>query len=162
KPANFPDDTDPENLDKEKQIENMERRAPRPFISVPDDAAASSEGDNPCLISEDEPSTSDWRDQVSAKVKHYKTLKPRKERYPSLQLQFDTGPSWKSDSAARAHVETINSFLAQPDPPPVLAPEPPVFLQPTTESTARVLEFPRPGMLPFNRDELAEPMIDRP
>ncbi len=118
----------------------------------------------PCELEADSPAQAgaDWRDLVSAKVKHYKTLKPRQERYPSLQLQFDSGPSWKSDSAARAHVETINSFLAQPDPPPVLAPEPPVFLQPTTESTARVLEFPRPGMLPFNRDELAEPMIDRP
>ena len=109
----------------------------------------------------DPQSSSDWRGVVSAKVKHYKTLKPRKERYPSLQLQFDSGPSWKFESAARAHVESINSFLAQPEPAPVQQPEPPVLLQPTTESTARVLEFPRPGMLPFNRDELAEP-VERP
>lgn len=102
----------------------------------------------------------DWRDVVSAKVKQYKTLKPRKERYPSLQLQFDSGPSWKFESAARAHVESINSFLAQPD-PPMHEPEPPMLLQPTTEATARVLEFPRPGMLPFNGDELAEP-VERP
>src|SRR5579884_1396895 len=51
-----------------------------------DDASSENEpGD-----SEAEPSSDpDWRDLVSAKVKHYKTLKPRKERYPSLQLQFD-------------------------------------------------------------------------
>src|SRR5438067_3718513 len=42
---------------------------------------------------------SDWRDVVNAKVKHYKTLKPRKEHYPSLQLQFDSGSSWKFDEA---------------------------------------------------------------
>ncbi len=105
---------------------------------------------------------SDWRDVVSAKVKQYKTLKPRKERYPSLQLQFDSGPSWKYESASRAHAETVTSFLAQPEPPPVCEPERPAFIHPTTDSTARVLEFPRPGMLPFNRDELAEPLVDRP
>lgn len=124
--------------------------------SLPCEPVTINESSQPC-----DPG-SDWRDLVSAKVKHYKTLKPRQERYPSLQLQFDSGPAWKSDSAARAHVETINSFLAQPDPQPVPQPEAQVFLQPTTESTARVLEFPRPGMLPFNRDELAEPIVDRP
>jgi uncharacterized RDD family membrane protein YckC len=112
--------------------------------------------------SSDSAPPSDWRDVVSAKVKQYKTLKPRKERYPSLQLQFDAGPSWKYESASRAHAETVTSFLAQPEPPPVREPEPPVFIQPTTDSSARVLEFPRPGMLPFNRDELAEPVVDRP
>src|SRR5579885_1827012 len=56
---------------------------------------------------------SDWRDVVSAKVKKYKTLKPRQERYPSLQLQFDSGPSWKVESVSRAHAETISSFLAK-------------------------------------------------
>lgn len=108
-------------------------------------------------------SHSDWRDQVSAKVKHYKTLKPRKERYPSLQLQFDTVVPWKSDksplTADRAE------FLASPQtdfPPPVFEPEQQISYPVSTESTARVLEFPRPGMLPFNRDELAEPVIDRP
>jgi len=108
-------------------------------------------------------SHSDWRDQVSAKVKHYKTLKPRKERYPSLQLQFDTVVPWKSDKLSFA-VERAD-FLASSradSPPPIADPEPRVTYPVSTEATARVLEFPRPGTLPFNRDELAEPVTDRP
>lgn len=106
---------------------------------------------------------SDWRDQVSAKVKNYKTLKPRKERYPSLQLQFDSGHSWKLDAppksiADRGSFATLSSSTQEQIP----RMEPRASVPATTESTARVLEFPRPGTLPFNRDELAEPMIDRP
>src|SRR5713226_7961756 len=33
----------------------------------------------------------DWRDQVSAKVSRYKSRRPRKDRYPSLRLQFEAG-----------------------------------------------------------------------
>jgi uncharacterized RDD family membrane protein YckC len=123
-----------------------------------DDASSENEpGD-----SEAEPSSDpDWRDLVSAKVKHYKTLKPRKERYPSLQLQFDPPPVWRFDPPASARGEQV-PFI--PDPPsPALDNEPRFIPQPTTETTARVLEFPRPGMLPFNRgDELADPVVDRP
>jgi uncharacterized RDD family membrane protein YckC len=105
---------------------------------------------------------SDWRDVVSAKVKHYKTVKPRKERYPSLQLQFDSRPAWKSEKTVRAVVET-ELFSAPADPAQPVHQNPPRAAIPvTTEATARVLEFPRPGMLPFNREELAEPVVDRP
>jgi uncharacterized RDD family membrane protein YckC len=107
---------------------------------------------------------SDWRDQVSAKVKRYKTLKPRQERYPSLQLQFDTVVPWKSDKSTSAASERAE-FSALPtaySAPPIFEPDPPVPYPPSTEATARVLEFPRPGTLPFNRDELAEPVLDRP
>jgi uncharacterized RDD family membrane protein YckC len=107
---------------------------------------------------------SDWRDQVSAKVKRYKTLKPRQERYPSLQLQFDTVVPWKSDKSTSAASESAE-FSASPtagSAPPIFEPEPPVFYPVSTEATARVLEFPRPGTLPFNRDELAEPVLDHP
>jgi uncharacterized RDD family membrane protein YckC len=102
----------------------------------------------------------DWRDQVSAKVKHYKTLKPRKERYPSLQLQFDPPPVWKFDSPAAAEKVFAESRAAAPE--PVYESEVRVPFEINTEATARVLKFPRPGMLPFNPDELAEPVIDRP
>src|SRR5256885_7513424 len=80
------------------EAQNVGRRASLP--STDDAAIASKTEDNPD-ISGDEPSPADWRDQVSAKVKHYKTLKPRKERYPSLQLQFDTVVPWKS---AKSHL----------------------------------------------------------
>lgn len=111
----------------------------------------------------DEPCESDWRDQVSAKVKHYKTLKPRKDRYPSLQLQFDSVVSWKSDKPSLSS-ERADFFASPPAdaPPAFFEPEPGFSYPASTEATARVLEFPRPGTLPFNRDELAEPMIDRP
>jgi uncharacterized RDD family membrane protein YckC len=149
--------------------QNVERRAPRPSTT---DLAT--QGDTDLEISKNEDqytsssqtdaeSPSDWRDQVSAKVKHYKTLKPRKERYPSLQLQFDSVVPWKSDksplSAERAE------FLASAPtdfPPPTFEPEQRISYPVSTEATARVLEFPRPGTLPFNRDELAEPVNERP
>src|SRR5260370_14579900 len=46
-------------------------------------------------------SDSDWRDQVSAKVNSYKSRRPRTDRYPSLQLQFDTGAYRGQKSEAR-------------------------------------------------------------
>src|SRR3954466_10341807 len=131
--------------------------------STDDAAIASSKTEDNPDISGDEPSPADWRDQVSAKVKHYKTLKPRKERYPSLQLQFDTVVPWKSDKSPLAAERA--EFLASPQtdaPTPAFEPEPRFPYPASTEATARVLEFPRPGTLPFNRDELAEPVIDRP
>jgi uncharacterized RDD family membrane protein YckC len=78
-------------------------------------------------------------------------------------LQFDSVVPWKSDksplSAERAE------FLASAPtdfPPPTFEPEQRISYPVSTEATARVLEFPRPGTLPFNRDELAEPVNERP
>jgi uncharacterized RDD family membrane protein YckC len=146
---------------------SLERRAPRPSTT---DETAHSDADSALTKTEDhsafspdERSKCDWRDQVSAKVKHYKTLKPRKERYPSLQLQFDTVVPWKSDKPSFA-VESAD-FLASSradSPPPIADPGPRVSYPASSDATARVLEFPRPGTLPFNRDELAEPVVDRP
>src|SRR4051794_24413109 len=136
-------------------------RVSRP--STDDAAIASSKTEDNPDISGDEPSPADWRDQVSAKVKHYKTLKPRKERYPSLQLQFDTVVPWKSDKSPLAAERAEFLASAQTDAPtPTFEPEQRISYPASTEATARVLEFPRPGMLPFNRDELADPVIDRP
>lgn len=159
--ANFPEDMDsPENLSKEKETENVGERASRPLISAANDAA---ETEDPSLISDNEPSTSDWRDQVSAKVKHYKTLKPRKERYPSLQLQFDTVVPFRTEtSPLAAEREQFLASARSEAAPAIFESEPRISYPSSTDSTARLLEFPRPGTLPFNRDELAEPVIDRP
>jgi uncharacterized RDD family membrane protein YckC len=139
-------------------------RASRPSSADAEDPAiASSRTQDSPEIADDGPSPSDWRDQVSAKVKQYKTLKPRAERYPSLQLQFDPVVPWKSSKSA--FTNDREEFLASPQTdfsPPAFQPDPPISYPVSTEATARVLEFPRPGMLPFNRDELAEPVIDRP
>lgn len=106
---------------------------------------------------------SDWRDVVSAKVKHYKTLKPRKERYPSLQLRFDSGASWNLDDTPRFPVDHKSTATARAQvSEPLREIGSPIAMEVSTEATARVLEFPRPGMLPFNRDELAEPVVERP
>ena len=115
-------------------------------------------------------SGSDWRDIVSAKVKNYKSRKPRKERYPSLQLQFDPVVPWKSDPSPMSVAEQSITAQGQHFAETVFEPETRARFQVTTEATARVLEFPRPGTLPFNRDELAgqsaellaEPVNDRP
>ena len=103
-------------------------------------------------------SDSDWRDQVSAKVSSYKSRRPRTNRYPSLQLQFDTGAyrTQKSDPRPNAPPSFSESLAAEVR---NLQPEPRILL----EATARVLEFPRSALAPFpSRDELAEPVVDRP
>jgi uncharacterized RDD family membrane protein YckC len=101
---------------------------------------------------------SDWRDQVSAKVNNYKSRRPRTDRYPSLQLQFDTGAyrGQKSEARPNAPPSFSESVAAEVR---NLQPEPRILL----EATARVLEFPRSAAAPSPlRDELAEPMVDRP
>jgi uncharacterized RDD family membrane protein YckC len=172
---------DPEPLPDSSSFTGVECRAPvlsevegsrpasadvqaRPEQSLTNDSLAKpNQHDAPAASPLDEQTESDWRDQVSAKVKNYKTLKPRKERYPSLQLQFDSGHSWKLDAppasiADRGSLAALRSSFSEQIPQS----EPRVSVPATTEATARVLEFPRPGTLPFNRDELAEPVIDRP
>ena len=100
----------------------------------------------------------DWRDQVSAKVNHYKSRKAPKVRYPSLHLQFEPPPS-----RVRANPEfepqlSTDLPLQVEIPRSRQAPENPVSL----EATARVIEFPRPAGPPSPLDELAEPLLDRP
>ena len=141
--------------------EDLERRASRPSTTIAEEAVIrTSETENKSEISS---SPSDWRDQVSAKVKHYKTLKPRQERYPSLQLQFDTVLPWKTEKSPLLAERDEFLASAQTDAPtPVFESEPRFSYPVSNEATARVLEFPRPGMLPFNPDELAEPVMDHP
>jgi uncharacterized RDD family membrane protein YckC len=156
----------PESSTAVPQSANFTEKMARPFATDatdPDADLAPTKTQDNSGTSGDEPSGSDWRDQVSAKVKHYKTLKPRKERYPSLQLQFDTVVPWKSDkpSFAAESADYFGSSRAD-SPQSIPEPEPRAPYPVSSEATARVLEFPRPGTLPFNRDELADPVIDRP
>ena len=158
---------DPRGLERRAPVLS-EVEGPRPSITETNHVGADPDlsGDEDQYTSSSQTETeshSDWRHQVSAKVKHYKTLKPRKERYPSLQLQFDTVVPWKSDKSPL--VAEREKFLAsaQTDAPtPAFESDPRILYPASTEATARVLEFPRPGTLPFNRDELAEPVNDRP
>ena len=124
--------------------ENVERRAPRPSTT---DLAIQGDTDREISKNEeqytsssqtDAESPSDWRDQVSAKVKHYKTLKPRKERYPSLQLQFDSVVPWKSDKSPLT-AERAEFLASAPTdfPPPTFEPEQRISYPASTEATAR-------------------------
>jgi uncharacterized RDD family membrane protein YckC len=109
----------------------------------------------------------DWRDQVSAKVSNYRSRKPRKDRYPSLQLRFEGTPHRNqtplgapADGQAESTVWVENQDLQTPR-----------VTEVTLEATARVLEFPRsaaPSYAPATHappthdDELAEPVMARP
>jgi uncharacterized RDD family membrane protein YckC len=104
----------------------------------------------------------DWRRQVSAKIGSYKSRKPQKPRYPSLQLQFEP-IAYKGRVQSEA-LSPVDTDFDQPfadqrvaSPPPFRQTEPPV----STEATARVLEFPR-SVATVRGDELADPVIDRP
>lgn len=100
-----------------------------------------------------------WRDLVSAKVSSYRSRRPHKERYPSLQLPFDIAPRRtqrpEEEDSFGAEINEETSASAEV---PELRNAPPILL----ESTARVLEFPHPVVAPPRTDELAEPMIERP
>jgi len=100
----------------------------------------------------------DWRDQVSAKVNHYKSRKAPKVRYPSLQLQFEPPPA-RVRASLELETEFSKDTLSQVEiPQSRRVRENPVSL----EATARVIEFPRPAGPPPPLDELAEPLPDRP
>ena len=104
-------------------------------------------------------SSCDWRDLVSEKVTSYRSRRPHKERYPSLQLQFDVEPQ------RRPRTEDIPAFDAARDVDCPLVSEVPAMRTASPvllESTARVLEFPRPAAAPVRIEELAEPVVDRP
>lgn len=98
---------------------------------------------------------SDWREQVSAKVNSYKSRRPRQERFPSLQLQFDPADRLQRSPETTSFVPQIEEEPIRPLRQP--AHDLPVLL----ESTARVIEFPRLAPPP-RTDELAEPVLDRP
>jgi len=110
----------------------------------------------------EETSETDWRDLVSAKVNSYKSRRPRKDHYPSLQLQFDADhrrqrPDVQDFSFALSHTETDQPQHSE-KPSASGNSAPPVIF----EATARILEFPRSSASFATSDELAEPFIDRP
>ncbi len=110
----------------------------------------------------EERSETDWRDLVSAKVNSYKSRRPRKDRYPSLQLKFDAG-----HRRQRSEVQDFNFSSPFPEPEPPQPPERPSAARNSGpavifEATARVLEFPRSSASFATSDELAEPVMDRP
>jgi uncharacterized RDD family membrane protein YckC len=114
-------------------------------------------------LAESEPSScdrgSDWREQVSAKVNKYKSRTRHQVRYPSLQLQFEQN-SYRSQPEGKSlsFSQSVAAEIVALQPTPVPGPEPRILL----ETTARVLEFPRPEPPPVDPNQLAEPVLDRP
>src|SRR5205814_6334045 len=77
----------------------------------------------------------DWRDQVAAKVTSYKSRRPRKERYPSLQLQFESaansaGRSPRQDQDPNTLTQCLARQAMQLHAAPAIS----------TETTPRVIE----------------------
>ena len=100
----------------------------------------------------------DWRDQVSAKVNHYKSRKAPKIRYPSLQLPFE-----QPTARVRHRLELEPEFSSDAVPQDWVPETRRVSENSISlEATARVIEFPRLSAPPVRTDELAEPLLDRP
>jgi uncharacterized RDD family membrane protein YckC len=113
---------------------------------------------------ENQPSSSGWREQVSAKVSKYKSRSRHKPRYPSLQLPFEPGrnrarqePS--ESSTPPSFSQSVRAEIVALQPAPVREPELPRI---TLDATARVIEFPRTSPPVIDPNQLAEPILDRP
>jgi uncharacterized RDD family membrane protein YckC len=115
-----------------------------------------------------------WRQQVQAKISHYRARKrPRPPRYPSLQLKFEASESLWGNGAVAAPHATISlpgrDALATQDfvtdriwHPAEVAEATPPGNSGLGESSGKLLEFPSVSPPPPARDELAEPVFDRP
>ncbi len=116
-----------------------------------------------------------WRREVADRVNNYRARRrPRTPRYPSLQLKFDPPePSSTAHAASQPAASPVPSRLAvaTQDTPPLLreAQSTPQRMDNDlnrlnmVEAGAKILEFPRSFEAPPPaRDELAEPVVDRP
>ena len=115
-----------------------------------------------------EESSSDWRDELSAKMQDYRTRrKPRGPKYPSLQLPFEL-PLEKFESFRPASPDAVSwsSLALEPElvepaklDGPQCVPEPVESSIPLV--TTNLIEFPRYAEAPA-WDELAESLLDQP
>jgi uncharacterized RDD family membrane protein YckC len=115
------------------------------------------------LTSSPAPDGGAWRQEVASRVSRYRSRRRQPPRYPSLQLKFE--PADLSLGPSHKVLQTV-----EPSPASRLAVA--TELSPATSSTvagthsvdagAKVIEFPRPPVPAPPRDELAEPLFDRP
>jgi uncharacterized RDD family membrane protein YckC len=123
-----------------------------------------------------------WRSEVAARLQRYRTRrKPGSPRYPSLLLPFDppqyrypsASPSAASEStrefatttASKTDLTAPCSQFCQDPSPPQQAPRQQLtqFLDPSLETSAKIIEFPRCAAIPvLHASDLADPVIDRP
>jgi uncharacterized RDD family membrane protein YckC len=126
----------------------------------------------PSLADPEQPDPESWRREVAARLSHYRSRRRvREPRYPSLQLKFESEPVWHAPVAeplpatprARQATENPNCHVTPRITLAQLPPERPRILPaPTTDTTAKVIEFASYSSAPRPADELAEPVLDRP
>jgi hypothetical protein len=162
---------DPEAYDASEQefAVSLEGTAPKSRFVVEQDAeiVPTLEAPVPVVINLDTPlvlsaepveSEDHWRQELSAKLNHYRSRRTTKEpRFPSLQLKFESEPP------------TPRQAPVEPPPQPILTQQaipvetPAKKARVETDNSARILAFPRLAMAPPRRmDELADPILDRP
>ncbi len=112
-----------------------------------------------------------WRREVAERLSHYRARRRTREpRYPSLQLKFETEPSFEAPAEAPRPPAAPAMRQAADHPPSAAAPritlaEPanyPRIMPAITETTAKVIEFASYSPAPRTLDELAEPVLQRP
>jgi uncharacterized RDD family membrane protein YckC len=103
-----------------------------------------------------------WRQELAAKLEDYRSRhRGRAPRYPSLQLKFEsTDPGWSSAPVARDPFPATLQSTALDHVEPALPAEAPAPRRFQPDTSARILEFPRPTA-PW-LDELAGPVMERP
>jgi hypothetical protein len=161
---------DPEAYDASEQefAVSLEQAVPKSHFVVEQECAAAPIVEvpvpvvpEPPLVLNAEPAESEdrWRQELSAKLNHYRSRRSSKEpRFPSLQLKFESEPPPRHAPVEPPPSQPVLTQQAIPlDAPPkkLRAAE--------TDSSARILSFPRLAMAPPRRvDELADPILDRP
>ena len=114
-----------------------------------------------------------WRREVAARLSHYRARRRTREpRYPSLQLKFETEPSFTTPEPTplvapfegeTANVQTATApRITLAEPSSYASNYPRILPAVSTESTAKVIEFASYSPAPRALDELAEPVWDRP
>jgi uncharacterized RDD family membrane protein YckC len=124
-----------------------------------------------------------WRREVAARLSHYRARRRTREpRYPSLQLKFETEPTFTTpeptlsklapfEGDTAGYMETAAApriTLAEPsgyasnNSPNHPSNYPRILPAISAEATAKVIEFASYCPAPRALDELAEPVLDRP
>jgi uncharacterized RDD family membrane protein YckC len=124
-----------------------------------------------------------WRREVAARLSHYRARRRTREpRYPSLQLKFETEPTFTTPEPTRSKVAPVEGdtagymetaaapriTLAEPsgyasnNSPSYPSSYPRILPAVSAEATAKVIEFASYCPAPRALDELAEPVLDRP
>jgi uncharacterized RDD family membrane protein YckC len=160
------EDEPPKETERERSLPAIESSPQVAESSMP--AAAPAEPEQEPEQAEDPDA---WRREVAERLSHYRARRRTPEpRYPSLQLKFETEPSFNAPAeapqppAAPAIRQTVD-YVPSAAAPRITLAEPanyPRIMPAITETTAKVIEFASYSPAARALDELAEPVLDRP